>query len=195
MNILDLLTDFEKIRTKTLSYNAGDYIFNSDEKCDSIGIVESGRVQISSPEVNGHSTVYHTLKQGEMIGIFLVFSSEPFYRVNTIALTDCKVTFIHRDDLKIILQQNEKFLETFLRLQSNFATILNYRTTLFSINSAVERVMFALAHQKNNEIKYHSVVELAESLGLTREATSRTIYKLKKEGKVLLNNKVISLKK
>lgn len=194
MNIINCLNSFELLRTKTVEYKKDSILFDEDEKCELIGIIESGQVEISTYLSNGEKVIYNTLNIGDIFGANLVFSSEPYYKGSVVATSDCRVRIIGKNDLKIILQQNDKFLENFLQIQSNFTKKLNYKIKLLSMNSAVDRVMFAISSQKNKELRFKSVTALADSLGLTREATSRTISKLEKEGKILLKNKIISLK-
>lgn len=195
MNIIDLLTSEQLNKTKLIKITKDYILFNEDEKCDSIGIIEEGKVEISTYLSNGEKIIYNSLNKGEMFGANLVFSSEPFYRGNVISTVDSSIRIISKNDLKKILMENEHFLEKFLEMQSNFTKSLNFKIKMLSMNSAKDRVIYLLENSKNEEIHYKSIVSLAETLGLTREATSRAITKLKKDGTIVHLNKTLRKKK
>ena len=195
MNILNYLNAFEVMRTKTVEFKKDSTIYKEDEKCDSIGIIESGTVEIATYLENGVKIVFNTLESGEMFGSNLVFSSQPIYKGNVVATSNCKICFIHKDDLKVIFAENEDFLVRFLNIQSDFTKNLNYRIKLLSMSSAKDRVMFAVESAKNNIIHLTTVNDFADNLGLTREATSRTLAKLVDEGLITYDNRTIKKKK
>lgn len=191
MNIMNNLNAFELMRTKMVDFKKGDTIFREDEKCDSIGIIENGSVEISTYLESGEKIVYNTLGNGEMFGTNLIFSSQPIYKGNVVALEDSKIHIIRKDDLKVLLLENEKFLIQYLNIQSDFTKKLNFKIKLLSMDSARDRIMFALANSKNGTIRIQTVSDFGESLGLTREATSRTISKLSNEGIISYENKIL----
>ena len=184
MNIINYLTKAQLNKTKMVQIKKGTTLFQEEEKCDSIGII-----------INGQIEVFTYLISGEMFGSNLVFSSHPYYRGNVVALTDCSVCIIDKDTLKNLLSQNEQFLEHYLNSQSDFTKRLNFKIKMLSIPSAKDRLLFALENNPNNTIHFKTVTALAEYLGLARETTSRAITFLLNERLVKYSNKTITLKK
>lgn len=194
MNILNYLTKEELSKIKTIEISKNSTLFFEEEKCDSIGIIESGKIEISTFLSNGEKVIYNTLLPGEIFGSNLIFSTDPFYKGNVVALTDSKIKIINENVLKKLLKNNEKFLINYLKFQSDFAKKLNTKIKLLSMDSAKDRMIFALENNKNNAIHFKTVNDLADYLGLSREATSRTITKLVNEGIITYKNKTISKK-
>ena len=185
MNILNTLTKEEVFDTKLIKIKSGYVLFREEEKCDSIGIIEKGKIEISTYLSNGEKIVYNTLKTGEIFGGNLIFSSDPFFKGNVVAIDDCEIRLISKYTLKKLFSQNEKFLECYLQIQSNFTKKLNSKIKMLSMNSAQDRILFMLECANSSEIKFKSITSLAENLGLSRESVSRTISKMVKENAII----------
>lgn len=193
MKLFDLLSTEEKRFINESRYKKGTLIFTEDEKCDSLGIIKEGKIEISSFLEDGDKVIYNTLRENTFFGGNLIFSSDPLYKGDVIALTDCTVLFLSKVNLEKILQKNILFLEEFLKLQSDFAKALNFKIKLLSISSAQERILYYFQY---NGIKKStiSVTRLSEELSLTREATSRALTKLVEEKKIIKRDKIIYIK-
>ena len=195
MNIINYLTKAQLNKTKMVQIKKGTTLFQEEEKCDSIGIIINGQIEVFTYLISGEKVIYNSLNSGEMFGSNLVFSSHPFYRDNVVAMTDCSVCIIDKDTLKTLLSQNEEFLEHYLNSQSDFTKRLNFKIKMLSIPSAKDRLLFALENSKNYTLHFKTVTALAEYLGLARETTSRVITFLLNERLVKYSNKTITLKK
>ena len=195
MNIINYLTKEQLKRTKILRFKKGTTIFQEEEKCDSIGIIQKGRVEIFTYLINGEKVVYNSINEGEFFGSNLIFSSHPFYKGNVVAMVDSTICIIEKEELKAILSKNEEFLVRYLNAQSDFTKRLNFRIKLLSISSARERILFALENNPNKTIEFKTVSELGDYLGLTRESTSRAITKLVDDNLIEYKDKKIALKK
>ena len=195
MNIINYLTKAQLNKTKMVQFKKGTTLFQEEEKCDSIGIIISGQVEVFTYLISGEKVIYNSLSSGEMFGSNLVFSSHPYYRGTVVALTDCNVCIIDKNTLKTLLSQNEEFIEHYLNSQSDFTKRLNFKIKMLSIPSAKDRLLFALENSKNNTLRFKTVTALAEYLGLARETTSRAITFLLNERLVKYTNKTITLKK
>ena len=182
-NILSLLTKEEKALLKVKTYSKNQVIFKEGSLCDSIGILTSGKVEIVSYSFSGEDIVYNYLAKNQIFGNNLLFSSDPSYKGDVISRGETTIVFILKEDLIRLLSSNQKFLEAYLRVQSDFGKSLNSRIKLYSMNSAEERFEYFLFLNKN-EIEYHSITSLASQLNLKRETLSRLISKLEKENAI-----------
>ena len=168
-------------------------LFFEGDECRKIGIVISGRLSIVSYYSDGKEVIYNILEKGKMFGNNLIFSSEPFYRGDVVADEESKVLLIDKEEFLKAISSNQEILELFLREQSDFSKSLNLKIKLLTIDSAKERLLYYLTINKN-VITYKSITKLAKTLYLSREAVSRTIYKLEKEGLIEIKDKRITLK-
>ena len=148
--ILDYLTKEELKLVKHQSFKSGEIIFHENDQCTSIGIVESGVVNISSITFEGNEIIYNTLRSGDIFGNNLIFSKEATYRGNVNSITDSKIAFIKKNNLVKILQSNEEFLIKYLEIHSEFTKSLNSKIKLLSFNSAKERFIYYLFINHND---------------------------------------------
>ena len=191
-NILSSLTKQEQTLLEVKSLNKGQVLFREGELCSKVSIVVSGQVKISSMNYSGNEVIFNISENGDMFGNNLVFSDNPYYKGDVVALKDSVIVSIKRENLENILQSNKDFLISYLNIQSNFGKKLNSTIKLLSFSSAGDRLLFFLK-ENNNTIKYHSVTELADLLHLKRETLSRLLTNLEKENVITRSPHSISL--
>ncbi|MBQ6477986.1 MAG: Crp/Fnr family transcriptional regulator [Erysipelotrichaceae bacterium] len=192
MNIIEKLDTNEKKRLREKKLTRGETLFYEDERCDCIGIILSGSVQIVSFLPDGKQILYNSLNKGEIFGNNLIFSSEPFYKGNIVAKENSVIALLRRDDLLLILETNKEFLLEYLKIQSNFSKELNSRIRLLSLESAEERFLYYM-HIHKNRVAYHSISDLARQLYLERETLSRLLSRFLKEKRIIRHDKTIRL--
>lgn len=181
-NIYLLLSDKEKQLFTLKKYKQKQKIASENEICEYFYIVKSGHIKISTFLENGLEVVYTDLLKDSVFGNNLLFSKEPYFRGDVISISESEIYTINKSNLLSLLKNNQKFLQFYIGLQSEFAKELNLKIKLISITTAEERVLYYLKFNKG--IFYGSVTDFSSRLFLTREATSRAISKLKKIGKI-----------
>ena len=179
-NILSLLSKEEQKLLEVKSVDRGAYLFREGELCSKITIVVSGGVKIASMHYSGSEVVFNILESGEIFGNNLIFSDQPVYKGDVIAIKDSTFVSISKENLTNILQSNKEFLVAYLNIQSNFGKKLNSTIKMLSMSSAEDRFMFYL-HENKDEISYHTITDLADILNLKRETLSRLLTGLEKE--------------
>lgn len=182
-NILSLLSKEEQSLLEVKSAVKGAYLHREGELCSKVSIVVSGGVKIASMHYFGSEVVFNILEKGDIFGNNLIFSDEPVYKGDVVAIKDSTIVSISKDNLTKLLQSNKEFLVAYLNVQSNFGKKLNSTIKMLSMNSAEDRLMFYLKEHKG-EIIYHSVADLADILNLKRETLSRLLTKLEKENAI-----------
>ena len=192
MNIIEKLNSGERKLLRERKLSRGETLFYEDERCECIGIIVSGSVQIVSFLPDGKQIIYNSLREGEIFGNNLVFSSEPFYKGNIIATQETTVDLLEKDDLLKILEGNKDFMVEYLKIQSNFSKELNNRIKLLSLDSAEERFLYYM-HTHRNQITFRSVSDLAGQLYLERETLSRLLSRFEKEKRIIRDDKIITL--
>ncbi len=168
---------------KLKEFKKNDILFHENDLCEYVCLVYKGLISISSFSYNGKEIVYNVLKENDWFGNNLIFSDNPYYKGSVIALSNSKVFYISKSDLLILLKENSDFLESYLRVQSNFGKSLNSKIKLLGFDSAEERFFYYL-FLNNNQIKFKNITSLAKELSLSRETVSRLIYRLISEKKI-----------
>ena len=179
-NILSLLSKEEQKLLEVKTVDRGTYLFREGELCSKISIVVSGGVKIASMHYSGSEVIFNILESGEIFGNNLIFSDQPVYKGDVIAIKDSTIVSISKENLTNILQSNKEFLVAYLNIQSNFGKKLNSTIKMLSMSSAEDRFMYYL-HESKDEISYQSVTDLADILNIKRETLSRLLTKLEKE--------------
>ena len=87
-NILELLNNVEKNKLTYKKLLKDEILFHEGDKCNNVGILISGELIISSYTFNGHEIVFNDIKENDIFGNNLIFSSYPFYKGNLIAKKD-----------------------------------------------------------------------------------------------------------
>ena len=192
MNIINTLNKAQSKLLKIHCYKKDRIIFHQGDKCTEIGIIITGEVSIVSYLIDGSEIVYNSLKQDEIFGNNLIFSTSPYHKGNIIANKDCQIAYIKKSDLLKILQNNESFLLEYLKLQSDFTKKLNDNIKLLSIPSAEERFYYYM-NTHSNIVEYDSISRLCKNIYLKRETLSRLLSKLVKNGVVKRESNYIML--
>ena len=177
--LLNVLNKQEHKLVKGYQVAKGNTIYHEGDRCESIGIVVSGKIDIVSYSFEGKEQIINSLKAGEIFGNNLLFSSEPVYRGNVIAKEKAVIAFISKENLINLLQTNKEFLELYLQAQSDKAKALTARIQLLSFTNAEER-LFYYASKNNNQIIFKNVTSLAATIGVQRETLSRLLTSLTK---------------
>ena len=189
-NILQTLTKDEQKLLEVKSLNRGEFLFREGQLCTQVAIVVSGQVKISSMNYSGSEVIFNILESDEMFGNNLIFSDNPNYKGDVIALKDSVIVLIKKENLQNLLQSNREFLLNYLNIQSNFGKKLNSTIKMLSFASAEDRFLYYL-RENNNEISYRTVTELADILHLKRETLSRILTKLEKENAIKRSHHLI----
>lgn len=192
-NLVKFIIKNSGIRYDEISAERNQTLFFEGDECKKIGIIISGKISIISYFSDGKEVIYSELGKDQMFGNNLIFSSEPFYRGDVVAMEKSVIYYVSKDELIKALSASPEFLEMYLKQQSDFSKTLNFKIKLLTIGNARDRILYYLTFH-NKQITYKSVTKLAKELYLTRESLSRTMYKMAKDGEIEINNKTIALK-
>lgn len=184
------LTTEELNRITAKSYKKDDVLFLENDICEYAGIVIKGQLIIKSYSLEGKEIIYNIINENEMFGNNLLFSNEPLYKGNVVALKDTNVALIDKEHLLEILKNNDDFLMAYLAKQANNTKNLNEKIKLLSFSSAEERFLYYLKSH-SNVIKYNTVTSLAKELSLQRETLSRLLSRLEKNNIITITENEI----
>ena len=145
--LLHLISKHKEI-IELRQFKAGETLFLENDTCQAIGVLKKGEISIKSYFSNGKEITYNTLKEGQMFGNNLIFSSNPTYRGDVIAEKDSEIYFVSKESLTEILKNDDEFLVEYLSEQSDFSKTLNFKIKLLTIQSAEDRVQYYLTFNK-----------------------------------------------
>ena len=193
--LLNVLSKKEHKLVQGYQVAKNSIIYHEGDLCENVGIIVSGKIDIVSYSFEGKEQVINTLKAGEIFGNNLLFSSEPIYRGDVLAKEKSVIAFINKENLVYLLQNNQDFLNLYLKAQSDKAKSLTARIQLLSFTNAEER-LFYYASKNNGVITFKNVTTLAATIGVQRETLSRLLTSLikrhlikKEKGKITVLKK------
>ena len=193
--LLNVLSKKEHKLVQGYQVTKNSIIYHEGDLCENIGIVVSGKIDIASYSFEGKEQIINSLKAGDVFGNNLLFSSEPVYRGDVIAKEKSVIAFINKENLIYLLQNNQDFLNLYLKAQSDKAKVLTARIQLLSFTNAEER-LFYYASKNNGVIVFKNVTTLAATIGVQRETLSRLLTSLikrhlikKEKGKITVLKK------
>ena len=193
--LLNVLSKKEHKLVQGYQVAKNSIIYHEGDLCENIGIVVSGKIDIASYSFEGKEQIINSLKAGDIFGNNLLFSSQPVYRGDVIAKEKSVIAFINKENLVYLLQNNQDFLNLYLKAQSDKAKALTARIQLLSFTNAEER-LFYYASKNNGVIVFKNVTTLAATIGVQRETLSRLLTSLikrhlikKEKGKITVLKK------
>lgn len=204
----ELFFNIPESEKKTLLFNlraiqstfpSGVTVFNAENN-NTIGIIDSGIVQIIRNDYNGDRVLVEELSKNQIFGARISSITSHDYEV--VSVSPCKITFI---DFNEIYSDRIKKHPYFKQLQENLIHIMsdiilkrNERIQVLSQKTIRERLLeyfkIIARQQKSKNITLpFTYTELADYLGINRCAMYRELANLKDEKQISINKKIISL--
>ena len=178
---------FELCKNNTFllkKFDKGAIIANEEDQCSSISLILKGSVEISRLYSCGKEIVISNLKDGDIFGEAIIFSRESKYPATVIALEQCEILYINKNELLSLFSVNEKVLEGFLSVLSNKVLMLNSKIKNISFKTVRQKVVnYILEKQPSDGGKVILLTEskekIAALLGLPRPSLSRELMALR----------------
>ena len=186
------------LKYSIVSYKKGEVIFQEEEICSAIGLIIDGTINIERIYPNGKSLVMSKFKDGDVFGEALLFSKVNKYPATVIALSDCKVLYLTKNEIIKLFSVENKLMENFMMLLSEKIIILNNKIRSISLKSVrqkvVDYILCEYMNEKNEEIKLkYSKEEIANDIGIPRPSLSRELIKLRDEGLINFSRNKITI--
>jgi len=194
------LSNFLNLSNYTIKkYSKGNVVVIEDSRCEELGILLEGLLEVQTLYPSGKLLTFAQLKPVETFGEAILFSKMNKFPVTIGAIKDSKIMFIKKENLINCLTNCHKFMENFLELLSNKLLILNKKVKMLSLESIRKKIenflMEEYKKQGSNVIKVSlSRKEMAEHMGIQRPSLSRELIKMRKEGIIEFDKKIIIIK-
>jgi len=197
MHILFNNTNINYTKFKTIIYKKNEIVFNDNDTCSSIGLVESGSISIKTNTYSENEFEINKINADGVFGMNLIFTNNPFYLGSGITLKETKIIFITKDEL-LELFKNQTFLVNYLKLMSIQSKQIQRRIKILSQNSIKDKIMFILydnyLHNNSKIYSFKSKEELSKLLNCTRPSLSRELINLQNDNIITYNRHQIILK-
>ncbi|MGL4107910.1 Crp/Fnr family transcriptional regulator [Clostridium sp. LP20] len=189
-----------RIRFSEVSYKKGEIIAHEEEPCNNIGLILEGTVHIERIYTSGKGILLKKLVEGDVFGEAIVISMQSTYPATVVALSDCKIMFIKKQEILKLCSEEPVILENFISLLSNKIIMLNAKIKSISLKSIRHKVIDYLLEEHQDqgsliiELK-DSKEEIASGLGIPRPSLSRELIKLREDGFINFDRKTVTILK
>ena len=185
-----------ELNGKIINYNKGDIIFSEGDECKYVGYVLVGEVIIHTSSILYNDFLISTIKEGDLFGVNLLFSNNPYYLGTVEANKKTSIKFISKKEYMSFVSNN---LEEFLSYTANKFISLQQRLKVLSQKTIREKILFYLVNKSNLLNTYTIPIpkkeELARYLKIERPSLSRELANLKKDGFINYSRKSITIMK
>lgn len=189
----------KKLNAIVSTFPSGVQVFNA-YNYNTIGVINSGIVQIIRNDYNGDRVLIEELSKNQIFGGRISSITSQDYEV--ISVSPCSITFfdfneIYKDEIKEHPAFKE-FSENLLHIMSDIILMRNDRIQVLSQKTIRERLLeyfkMVSRQQKTKSITIpFTYTELADYLGINRSAMYRELGNLKDEKQISIKKKVINL--
>lgn len=196
MSILNLLSNEEINKyIRFLNYDSNQVVFNEGKECNGIGIVIEGEILIKTYTYNVKEEIITVIKEKNLFGQYLLFSSNNTYLGLGVATRKTKVAYISKINLLSLLSTNKNFLEAYMKVICDEAVKIKQQAKLFAHKNIRDRIMYYLmTKQKDKKVYIKSVTNLSNILSIPRPSVSRELSNMEIEGIINRENKYIIIK-
>ena len=173
-------------------YKNGDCIFTEGEKCNHIGIVVEGEINIVTYTFQDKEEIIAKLLPNDIFGQFIIFTKEMRTFGTAIALKKTKVLYISKENLLTLFHLDKDILNAYLEEICNQSVMIKQQNKLYAHNNIRDRIMFYIkANRVDGITPIISITNFSQILNIPRPSISRELIKLKNEGIIEYNKHYI----
>lgn len=201
MNIMDSFKEDFKEELKnagdTKSFKAGTVLLDMDAYVHYIPLILSGSMKVIRTEEDGREILLYYVYPGESCIVSILSGiKQGTSKVKAIIEEDAEILMISIDKAKEWIKKHPEWIDFIFNLyQRRFEELLDI------VNSVafqkIDNRILNLLHQKSELYKTKEIStthqQIADELGISREATSRTLKQLEKSGTIRLSRNKIEL--
>ncbi len=168
-------------------YAKDSYIANEGDRCDHLGIIAAGLVEVQAEYASGKTITIHRLQPSDTYGEAVIFSTESRFPATLYCPTECQILVLDKHQLHTMLHANDKIMENFLGLLSDRLLTINRRIKILSMETLRQRIAAYLLEENKRQRRSSFDLgvnreQMARLLNVQRPSLSRELGILKEEG-------------
>lgn len=187
----ELVQVFTCLGARVKSFPKGAYLVRAGESLQDIGVLLSGRAQITRVDLVGNRMIVAGLYPSDLFGESFACLETQELPVSVEAGEDCQVLWLNMKRVvtacSSTCQFHSRLIENMLRVLAGKNVALNEKVRLLSLKTTREKLLqylFGCGERQGTtwfEIPYNRS-ELADFLGVDRSAMSRELSRMQEEG-------------
>jgi CRP-like cAMP-binding protein len=174
---------------------AGEALFRQGDPAAAIFRLQSGRVRLLRHTEDGASVVMHIARPGETFAEAALFVGS--YHCDAIADVPSSVSVMRKRDLLRTMRDDPAELLALARVLAGQVRDLRARLEIRNIRAADERLLAWLRLKARGNPPCVELegpwTQVADEIGLTREATYRALAAMRRVGRIRIEGRVVRL--
>jgi CRP-like cAMP-binding protein len=174
---------------------AGEALFRQGDPAAAIFRLQSGQVRLLRHTEDGSSVVMHVARPGETFAEAALFADA--YHCDAIAQAPSRVAVIDKRDLLGDVGRDASEVLDLARAMAGQVRDLRARLEIRNIRSADQRLLAWLrlkAHGNPPAVELDRTwTQVAEEIGLTREATYRALSAMRRTGRIRMEGPIVCI--
>ena len=185
---------FQEIHFNVKSFDKDTVIMNGGEICSNLMILAEGDVRGEMMNFSGNVVKIETISAPRPIAPAFLFGESNRLPVTIVANDTVRIIFIPKTEVLKLFQKNQTILENYLDIISSRGQFLSKKVKLLSLDNLKQKIAYYLLENKEEITnKKTTQQELAETLGVTRPALTRTLLQLRNEKIITYNREAITI--
>lgn len=178
---------FDSGEFRVVSYKKNAVVHLEGETCTKLEILMAGEVVVDRIDEDGNILSISRFREEDVLGGPLLFASDSDYILTVSAVKDTILLEISKQCIFELCFSNRSFLEMYLQMISNHASLLGNKLKNHVERSLREKILSYLKvqtyRQGSGKIELaESKKALAERFGVQRTSLSRELKKMKDDG-------------
>jgi len=186
----------EEVPYKIKNFPKEYRIANKGDVCNRLIILLKGSVRGEIIDFSGKMIKIEDINAPRALAPIFLFGSDNHFPVEVTTNDECEVIIISRENILKLFQLHRQFLENYLNISANYATLLVEKVNLVSFKTIRQKIISYLLELSRNDFDVvtldRSMQQLSEYFGVSRPSLSREFGKMEKEGLIVKRHKQIS---
>jgi len=170
-------------------YRKGQIIYAQGSPCQGLHCIYQGKVKITKVAGDGKEQIIRLSTSGDIIGVCTLLS-ETAYMTSAVALEDCVVCLLPRQDVLALIQSNPQVAGALMKQLSQALNSSDERVLTMAYKPVRERLAESLlllqdTYRESDGEEFTIAIsreDLASLVGTAKETTSRLVSELKEAG-------------
>lgn len=185
---------------ETRDYRAKYLLFLEDSYPKYLYFLNEGTIKTYRTNEMGKELITNLYHKGDFIGYTALFEGKP-YQETAMAIDDCKITQVPKQDFFAILSKNRDIAHRFIKLMANSIEEKEQRLLQLAYDSVQQRLITVLLNccQQSEDADKDRISldisreDLANLVGTSKETLIRTLSDFKKEGLIVTKGRYITI--
>lgn len=199
MNESEITVFLNEYSYKIKRYSKNDVFALAGERVNYLMIVLKGGLIARMVSESGKYIQIDKIDVGRIVAPAMLFGTENIFPVNVIPEGDTLVFFMHKDNFLKAMHKKEQLLYNYLKVICDIHHFLSAKIYSLSLKTIQGKLAEYILHESDQQGGKQTVTlsmsrqELADKFAVARQALSRSLSELEKEGVILVKGKEIEI--